>query len=416
MGVVLLAYDQVLDMPVALKVPPEQVIHDTEGLGNLKKEVLRGMALTHSGIVRIYSFEHSADLGAIVMEYVDGETMADCKVREQDNCFNFGQIRPWLEQLCPLLDYAHKEARIAHRDLKPRNILITGDGHVKVTDFGISSSLSDSMSRISVAIDRNGTPPYMSPQQAMGDRPTHLDDIYSLGATLYDLLTSRPPFFRGNILAQVLEKDPPSMAERRQELGITSKEPIPEVWERLVAACLAKNPAARPASGKVILEWFQAPLSLSPSVAQAAGSSAAPSDRAVLTISPPLPEPESRPVIRIGSPRAPLELPKRKRPESHHVASPFPFRRLRDESKTGSTLARWAFGCATAVVAGAIAAGVIDTRAAWIRHLHAAMATPAPVVPAATPPPTTPMPVLGDPRLQAAPGVKSPADLGRSGS
>jgi serine/threonine protein kinase len=416
MGVVLLAYDQVLEMHVAMKVPPEQVLHDTEGLGNLKKEVLRGMALTHSGIVRIYSFEHSADLGAIVMEYVDGETMADRKMREQDNCFNCAQIRPWLEQLCPVLDYAHKEARIAHRDLKPRNILITGDDHVKVTDFGISSSLSDSMSRISVANDRHGTPPYMSPQQAMGERPTHLDDIYSLGATLYDLLTSRPPFFRGNILAQVLERDAPSMAERRQELGIGSKEPIPEAWERLVAACLAKNPADRPSSGKVILEWFQAPLPLSPLAVQTTHSVQPIREDAVLSLSPPIPEPEPRPVIRVDTPRAALELPKRMPPPRHHVVSPFLLRRRKGESKTGSTLARWIYGGATAVVAGAIVAGIIATRPAWSRRIHQSMGTPAPVAPAATPPPATPMPLLGDPKLQAAPGVRSPAELGRSGS
>jgi serine/threonine protein kinase len=94
--------------------------------------------------------------------------------------------------------------------------MITPAGRLKVADFGIASSLSDTMSRVSVRIDSSGTPPYMSPQQAMGERPTHLDDIYSLGATFYELLTSKPPFFRGNILAQVLHEEPVSIAQRRR--------------------------------------------------------------------------------------------------------------------------------------------------------------------------------------------------------
>lgn len=261
-GVVWLARDEVLEIPVALKVVPDSVVHDTEGIIDLKKEVLRGMALTHPGIVRVFSFEQENTAAAIVMEYVEGETLADNKLRQEGRCFDCDEVRPWLEQLCVALDYAHTEACIAHRDLKPRNIMLAPNNRVKVADFGIASSLADSLSRVSVRVDSSGTPPYMSPQQVLGERPTRLDDIYSLGATIYELLTSKPPFFRGNILAQVLHEDAPSMAERRAELGITGKAPIPETWERLVAACLAKEPAKRPCDGAAVLAFLNPPPSV----------------------------------------------------------------------------------------------------------------------------------------------------------
>src|SRR5687768_6618860 len=238
MGLVILARDTVLDVAVALKLIPETVMRDTEGIIDLKKEVLRGMELTHPGIVRVFSFEQDARTAVIVMEHVEGETLGQRIAQRPSRCFDCDEVRPWLEHLCAALDYAHQEARIAHRDLKPGNLMLTKAGRLKVADFGIASSLSDTMSRVSVRADSSGTPPYMSPQQAMGERPTHLDDIYSLGATIYELLTSKPPFFRGNILAQVMDDAPARMTDRRAELDIATAALIPEAWERIVGACL----------------------------------------------------------------------------------------------------------------------------------------------------------------------------------
>jgi serine/threonine protein kinase len=257
MGVVVLAQDDELNIPVALKLLPESVSDDAEGITRFKSEVLRGMTLAHPGIVRIHTFERDARHAGIVMEYVPGETLADAKARQEGGCFDSHEILPWIEQLCAALDYAHGEARVAHRDLKPRNIMLTPEGRVKITDFGLASLLSESLTRVATSPNAVGTPPYMSPQQVLGKPATRVDDIYALGATIFDLLTGRPPFFRGDVFAQVLHEEPCSMAQRRLELGVSGKANIPKTWERAVAACLSKEPEGRPASGAALLAMLR---------------------------------------------------------------------------------------------------------------------------------------------------------------
>jgi|GEM_PF-3546537 len=246
MGVVVLAQDTALDIPVAVKLVPDLVANDTEAMADLRQEVLRGIALTHYGIVRTYNFERDETGAGIVMEYVDGETLGERKLRQPGGCFDPADILPWLEMLCAVLDYAHRSARIVHRDLKPRNIMIDRQGRIKVADFGIAAMLSDTMTRNTGSGPTSGTPPYMSPQQARGKGPSPLDDIYSVGATIYELLTGKPPFFRGNIVLQVVEEVPPPMHRRREELQVRGKTPIPALWEEVIAACLAKDERLRP--------------------------------------------------------------------------------------------------------------------------------------------------------------------------
>src|SRR5881296_897928 len=163
-----------------------------------------------------------------------------------------------MSQLCDALDYAHNYAHIIHRDLKPANLMVNQRSELKVSDFGIARSLGDSMSVITKAGGRSGTLSYMSPQQLEGERSTHVDDIYSLGASVYELLTSKPPFYVGNIDRQIREKIPPAMTERRKEFEIEA-EPIPAVWEEWVAACLAKDPGRRPQSVTDIARQLQTP-------------------------------------------------------------------------------------------------------------------------------------------------------------
>ncbi|PYJ67365.1 MAG: hypothetical protein DME76_15410, partial [Verrucomicrobia bacterium] len=258
MGIVWLAHDEELERNVALKFLPDLIIHDAAVLSDLKRETRRCLELTHKNIVRIYDFVHDERSGCISMEYIDGDTLSKLRCDKERKVFEAADLTDWMSQLCDALDYAHNYAHIIHRDLKPANLMVNQRGELKVSDFGIARSLGDSMSVITMAGGRSGTLAYMSPQQLEGERGTHLDDIYSLGASVYELLTSKPPFYVGNIDRQIREKIPPSMTERRKEFEIEA-EPIPAVWEEWVAGCLAKNPAKRPQSITEIARQLQMP-------------------------------------------------------------------------------------------------------------------------------------------------------------
>src|SRR5207247_11026666 len=247
MGIVWLAHDEELERDVALKFLPDLMIQDRALLDQLKRETKRCLELTHSHIVRIYDFIHDERSGCISMEYVNGETLSNLRAEKEQKLFEPPETAGWISQLCDALDYAHNHAKVIHRDLKPSNLMVNQRGELKVADFGIARSLGDSVSRLTMEQGRSGTLVYMSPQQLSGERGTHLDDIYSLGATLYDLLTSKPPFYSGNLDRQIHERAAPSMTEWRKEFNIEPAS-IPPIWEEVAAACLAKDAARRPQS------------------------------------------------------------------------------------------------------------------------------------------------------------------------
>ena len=248
MGVVWLAHDAYLETAVALKLLPETLVHDSASLDSLKRETKLGLCLAHPHIVRIYDFQNDETAAAISMEYVDGGNLSDLRVKKQNKIFETKDLTEWLEALFDGLEYAHVRQQIVHRDLKPRNLMLNRRGELKITDFGISRSISDTMTMLTGKLTSTGSPPYVSPQQWDGERPTPLDDIYSLGATLYELLTSKPPLMGVIDWQQVHHKIPPSMSQRRLDIAIKGAEPISALWEETVAACLAKDPKARPQS------------------------------------------------------------------------------------------------------------------------------------------------------------------------
>jgi TolB-like protein/Tfp pilus assembly protein PilF len=256
MGVVWLARDEELERDVALKFLPQAVVHERDLLDDLKRETRRSLELTHKNIVRIYDFVHDERMACISMEYVDGETLSNLRAEKEQRVFEPNELAAWTSQLCQALDYAHNHARVIHRDLKAANLMVNRRGELKVSDFGIARSLGDTVSRLTREQGRSGTLVYMSPQQLEGKRGRHLDDIYSLGATLYDLLTSKPPFYSGNIDRQIRERVPPSMTKRRKDLNIEPSS-VPAVWEQVVAACLEKDPAKRPQSAMEVAHRLQ---------------------------------------------------------------------------------------------------------------------------------------------------------------
>jgi hypothetical protein len=247
MGVVWLAHDERLERDVALKFLPEAVNFDAAALDDLKRETRRCLDLTHPNIIRIYDFVKEEQAAAISMEYVDGKTLGALRVEKESRVFEVAEIRDWIAQACQALFYAHEDVKVVHRDLKPANLMMTSRGQLKIADFGIARSVSDSMTQVTMRRGgTSGTLVYMSPQQMNSEPSRVTDDVYALGATIYELLTSKPPFYSGDIPFQVRESIPRSMTERRQEMEIAGEE-IPREWEETIASCLAKAPNHRPA-------------------------------------------------------------------------------------------------------------------------------------------------------------------------
>ncbi|WOO40582.1 bifunctional serine/threonine-protein kinase/formylglycine-generating enzyme family protein [Rubellicoccus peritrichatus] len=253
MGVVWLARDEELEIDIALKFLSEDLFRDSSALRDLKKETRRGMALSHPNIVRVYGFYSSNNGAAVAMEFVEGNTLCSLRDTRLNDAFEVDELKPWIAELCSALHYAHTEAEIVHRDLKPGNLMVDHRNRLKVADFGIASSLSDAQTRITGTVSPRGTLSYMSPQQLLGQRPCISHDIYSLGATLYDLLTGKPPFYSGDISLQIRETQPPSIAERREELEFIGY-PLTKEWEETIAACLSKDASKRPRTAMEVLQ------------------------------------------------------------------------------------------------------------------------------------------------------------------
>lgn len=211
------------------------------------------MGLSHPNILRIYGFFSDGKYAAIAMEYVEGNPMSTLRGTRKKGVFDVTEISEWTRQACAALHYAHVEGELVHRDLKPANLMIDARGRLKVADFGIAGSLADAQTRLTGTMDIRGTLAYMSPQQLTGQRPCISQDIYGLGATLYDLLTGKPPFHTGDISYQVREVAPTTIAERRRELGLELT-PVPPEWEATIMACLDKHAAKRPKNAAEVAE------------------------------------------------------------------------------------------------------------------------------------------------------------------
>jgi serine/threonine protein kinase len=274
MGVVWLARDEHLREEVALKFLPPEIRHDAVALDDLRRETLRSRKLTNPHIIRIHDFFKSEQEAFISMEYVGGSNLSELRLQQDDRVLKWNFLEPLVKQLCEALEYAHGE-NIVHRDLKPANMMLDDRGRLKLADFGIAATVSDSISRVSmVRHGLSGTATYMSPQQLDGQLPQVADDIYALGSTLYELLTSRAPFFTGDIAHQVRSMTPQALDKRLTLLNINN--PVPPAVSATIMACLAKEPEKRPQSARAVAEQMglESPIEVKPAAQSEKGATA----------------------------------------------------------------------------------------------------------------------------------------------
>jgi len=229
------ARDNILGRIVAVKVLRDQFTTDEQFVARFRREAQAAANLTHPNIVNVYDVGQDGDLHYIVMEFIAGQSLKELITRNAplpiEQAISIGA------QILAGLEYAHRSGLI-HRDIKPQNVLITNDGGVKVTDFGIAKSVSDL--GLTEAGQALGTAHYFSPEQAKGERVVPQSDIYAVGVTLYEMLTGRLPFESDNAVGLAykhISEPPPSV--RLLNPGVPSR------LEAIIMKALAKEPQQR---------------------------------------------------------------------------------------------------------------------------------------------------------------------------
>ena len=227
MSVVYRARDRRLNRPVAIKVLPPELAHDAAIRTRFTREAQMAAQLNHAHIVPIYDVGEQEGLAYFVMAIVHGGNLAALLTREPRQSVD--ETRRLLSEIADALAYAHLRG-VIHRDIKPDNILLDeNSGRAMVTDFGIARAMEGS-SRLTATGIAVGTPAYMSPEQALGDREVDgRSDIYSLGVLGYQMLTGRLPFSAGNSMALLLKhvsEAPRPIAELRTDTPRTLREAV----------------------------------------------------------------------------------------------------------------------------------------------------------------------------------------------
>ncbi len=246
MGEVYLAADTKLDRPVALKILPEKFTANPDLVLRFEREAKAVSALNHPNILTVYEIGQTENFHFIVTEFISGETL---RQRIKGGMMPLSEVLEIMTQIAAALAAAH-EAGIIHRDIKPENIMIRPDGYVKVLDFGLAKLAENSSQPPAENTTQTGTimgtPAYMSPEQARGERVDFRADLWSLGVISYELLAGQRPFegkSQAELLVSILEREPPPLPAH-----------IPAELHQIVTRLLAKVPESRSDSPTELLQ------------------------------------------------------------------------------------------------------------------------------------------------------------------
>ncbi len=257
MSHVYLAEHPLMHRRVAIKVLPKKRVNDSSYLARFRREAQAIAALDHRNIVRAYDIDNVNDIHYIVMEYVEGCDLQTLVGRE--GVLDYARAADYIRQAAEGLEHAHR-AGLVHRDIKPANLLLDRHNVVKVLDLGLARFTGEDRASLTVAYDENvlGTADYLAPEQAINSHEVDARaDIYSLGCSLYYLLTGRPPFPEGTLPQRLMmhQKSPPPDIRRWR----------PDSPDDLLEICLkmmAKKPSARYASAQdvadALADWLRA--------------------------------------------------------------------------------------------------------------------------------------------------------------
>ena len=237
MGEVWQAVDKVIERQVAIKILKEEYLGDKAFRERFRAEARHAALVNHEGIASVYDFGEEEGSAYLVMELVPGEALST--IIERERFLSAERVLDIVAQTASALHAAH-QAGLVHRDVKPGNLLITPDGRVKITDFGIARAVDQVP--LTATGQVMGTVQYLSPEQASGKSATALTDIYSLGIVAYEALAGKRPFTGESQVAIAMahiKNPPPPLPES-----------IPLAVRNLILACLAKKPERRPTSAR----------------------------------------------------------------------------------------------------------------------------------------------------------------------
>lgn len=245
MGEVWEATDLIIGRPVAIKILKDEYLGDPGFLERFRAEARHAALVNHEGIANVYDYGEEEGSAFLVMELVPGEPLSS--VLEREHSLPADRVLDIVAQTATALHAAHA-AGLVHRDVKPGNMLITPDGRVKITDFGIAR-IADQVP-LTATGQVMGTVQYLSPEQASGHAASPATDIYSLGIVAYEALAGRRPFTGESQVAIAMAQINDTPADLPDS--------VPEPVRRLVMSCIAKNPSERPTTSALLARAAQA--------------------------------------------------------------------------------------------------------------------------------------------------------------